>query len=142
MGKIIKENKKLITVQKKNCKKKIKWINTTETAQWRKNKCNKIKIIIDSSDNINRVEIIKKETIQTNTSTEISKNNSNKQEDEDKAPVGLWHLWTGPEARMYIQNNATNNITAYIASNGTVRDLKKQGNWSWFTFFKKRKRNM
>ena len=107
MGKIIKENKKLLTVQK-YVRKKRKWINTTETAQWRKNKCNEIKIIIDSIDNINRVEIIKnkKETNPTNTTTEITKNNSNTQEEGDKAPVGLWHLCTGPEARMYIKNNA------------------------------------
>ena len=81
-----KKIKKLVPVQT-YVRKKRKWINTKETAQWRKNKCNEIKIIIDSSDNINRVEIIKskKETNQTNTTTEISKNNSNTQEDEDKA---------------------------------------------------------
>jgi hypothetical protein len=62
--------------------------------------------------------------------------NENTQRPE-KVSVGMWNLWTGPEANEYILQNENSTTTLHIASDGMVRDSQTRGNWSWFAFLRK-----
>ena len=138
MGKIIKINRKTATV-KKYKKIKRKWIETNEVVEWRKNKIKEIKITLNNSNHIKAVEIISSPKRDKEQSTEHTENANTQQ--PEKVPVGMWNLWTGPEANEYILQNANSTTTLHIASDGTVRDSQKRGNWSWFAFLKKENGN-
>ena len=78
MGKIIKINKNTVTV-KKYKKLKRKWMETNEVVEWRKNKINEIKIILNNSNNIKAAELITRPKInngQTRYSTNSYTSNS------------------------------------------------------------------
>ena len=134
MGKIVKINKYTATVQKYK-KNKRKWKETNEVVEWRKNKIKEIKIILNNSNTIKAVEVIKGPTHNKGQPIEHTANENTQQ--PEKVPAGMWNLWTGPEANDYILQNANSTTILHIASDGTVRDSQKRGNWSWFAFLRK-----
>jgi hypothetical protein len=102
--------------------------------EWRKNKTKEIKITLNNSNNIKTVEVITRPKHSKGQTTEHTENEITQR--PEKAPVGMWNLWTGPEANDYILQNENSTKILHIASDGTVRDSQKQGNWSWFAFLR------
>jgi hypothetical protein len=64
--------------------------------EWRKNKIKKIKITLNNSNNIKAVEVITRPKRNKGQPTEHTENENTQQ--PEKVPVGMWNLWTGPEA--------------------------------------------
>ena len=93
-----------------------------------KNKIKEIKVILNNSNNIKAVEIIPRPKNNNGQTTEHTVDETTRQ--PEKTPVGMWNLWTGPEANDYILQNANSTTVLHIASDGTVRDSQKRGNWS------------
>ena len=102
--------------------------------EWRKNKIKEIKIILNNSNHIKAVEVIPRPKRDNEQTTEHTENENTQQ--PEKVPVGMWNLWTGPEANDYILQNENSTTILHIASAGTVRDSQKRGNWSWFAFLR------